>query len=51
MRKQPSPVVSTTGYSGQPMAAPMAALKKDETDEGHAIVGITFRVCYGLRVK
>ncbi len=26
-------------------------LKKDETDEGHAIVGVTFRVCYGLRVK
>lgn len=26
-------------------------LKKDETDEGHAVVEMTFRVCYGLRVK
>lgn len=26
-------------------------VKKDETDEGHAIAEFTFRVCYGLRVK
>lgn len=26
-------------------------VKKDETDEGHAIAEFTLRVCYGLRVK
>lgn len=26
-------------------------VKKDETDEVHAIAEFTFRVCYGLRVK
>lgn len=26
-------------------------VKKDETDESHAIAEFTFRVCYGLRVK